>query len=118
MAPRKKAGSPPQPAARNGTATRDTPLTEPPVPLDSHVPEVAAQLYQHLRRLMREDRYAARPNEKREAFPLNVRPWTVAIYMVADGPSGNAALDLVARKELDAIYDAARGLRNVHVAVQ
>ena len=52
---------------------------------------------------------------------LHARPprvWTVAIYMVADGPSGNAALDQIAMDELNRIYAAARRHDSISVAVR
>src|SRR5262249_13051675 len=36
-----------------------------------------------------------------------VKEWTVAIYMVADGPSGNAALDAIAARDILQILGAA-----------
>ena len=52
------------------------------------------------------------------------REWTVAIYMVTDGPSGSRALDEVAENELaDIIHaaipqDAGVPLKDIHIAVQ
>lgn len=51
-------------------------------------------------------------------FTPKTRRWTVAIYMVADGPSGNEALDKVALDELDDIYAAAKDHSDLYVAVQ
>ena len=52
------------------------------------------------------------------------KEWTVAIYMVADGPSGNRGLDEIASGELARIIRAAdpdsgpKPLDKIHVAVQ
>ena len=52
------------------------------------------------------------------------KDWTVAIYMVADGPSGNRVLDQIAAEELLHIVraanpdDGSRPLDSIHVAVQ
>src|SRR5262245_21679134 len=52
------------------------------------------------------------------------KDWTVAIYMVADGPSGSRALDQIAAEELLHIVRAAdsdhepKPLSRIHVAVQ
>ena len=50
----------------------------------------------------------------------NLKDWTVAIYMVADGPSGNRVLDQIAAEELLHIVRAANPqlLDKIHVAVQ
>jgi hypothetical protein len=55
----------------------------------------------------------------KKAHP-QTRDWTVAIYMVADGPTADQALDAVAAQELDMIVHAAtdRGRQTVdHIYV-
>src|SRR5262249_31409329 len=56
-----------------------------------------------------------------------VKEWTVAIYMFADGPSGDRALDAVAQRELAGIINAAnavnpasgrKAIEDINVVVQ
>src|SRR5262245_12725301 len=74
-------------------------------------------------------RSASRPSSQSQSDAGNPVPsagkeWTVAIYMVADGPSGSRSLDEVAARELRAIFDAAvpengvQPLERIAVSVQ
>jgi hypothetical protein len=96
-----------------GSARAELPATVPQL-----VEQLAPPLAQQLTELLRQAQAAERPAPRPRKQLANGREWTVAIYMVADGPSGSQSLDAIARAELDAIYDAARDLPNVHVAVQ
>jgi hypothetical protein len=90
------------------------------------VEQLTPPLVQQLADMLQNARIARRPATLKHTlspkppdfYDAPKRRWTVAIYMVADGPSGNEALDAVALDELDDIYAAAQNRPNLHVAVQ